>query len=186
MGTIIVILIIVQVISFTLIAVLYLAIKNEKEARVEHEKIYDELQQAFTLYMNEIRDENDRFLAEVELLQRERQKKETSTRHQQMLEREEKERKKEKESKKEEQEQEHLLHKHPVLPKSIVATKYKAQVKRDTQEETAPVEQLVEQKEQVEEDEIMMMYERGKTIDEIAKTLNLGKTEVELHIKFRS
>lgn len=62
------------------------------------------------------------------------------------------------------------------LPKSYAKKAYGAQTS------TQPVQ---EKKVQTIDERVKAMYMRGKSIDEIAKELNRGKTEVELMIKFQ-
>lgn len=61
------------------------------------------------------------------------------------------------------------------LPKSYAKKAYETQtVKEDKEQKVQTVDQRVKE-----------MYMRGMSIDEIAKELHLGKTEVELMIKFQ-
>ncbi|HWI47884.1 MAG TPA: hypothetical protein VNU45_06615 [Rummeliibacillus sp.] len=177
-GTILVFLFIAQVLSFYFIILLYTKISRLKDIEKSQERLKDEMDNAVGAYLAEMRDENDRLIKELTMMNSEnnttKEKDTNEINHDQS-------------SKKEE-----LVVPTYNLPRNVAAKAYK---NNSTTIPTTPVQNesfkeelahLVEpEKELTFDEQIQELYRSGKTVDEIAKMLQKGKTEIELLLKFQ-
>ncbi|MEI4768549.1 hypothetical protein WAX74_02615 [Psychrobacillus sp. FJAT-51614] len=158
-SIILVILFLLQLISFYLIALLYAKFNKFKDVEKKQEQVLAEIDDAFAAYIAEMKDENNRLIHELnssdraivptthDITENQTSKKEF-TRSIEMPK--------------------------PYVSKQIAANSYL---------KTAAT---TEKKEPVTIKEKVLYYdEEGKGKDEIAKLLQIGKTEVELFLKFK-
>ena len=153
--TILIILFLMQVISFYFIALLNAKISRFNNMEQKQQQVLIDIEDSFSAYIAEITDENNRLLQE---LQNTQLPKVTS------LETPEKTFKKEA-----------TTFEPPIsfVSKQIAASSYL----KTAQTTTKKVPKTIREK-------VLFHYEEGKTADEIAKMLQIGKTEVELFLKF--
>lgn len=152
-SIILVILFLLQLVSFYLIALLYAKLNKFKDMEKKQEQVLNEIDDSFGAYIAEMKDENDRLLQEL----KHTEKSFTTSSHEVMKE----------ETRSFE------------LPKSLVSKQIAASSYLKTVAST-------EKKIPVTIKEKVLFYsEEGRDIDEIAKLLQIGKTEVELFLKFK-
>jgi len=157
-SIILVILFLLQLISFYFIALLNAKLTKFNNMEYKQEQILAEIEDSFSAYIAEIKDENDRLLQEL-----------NTTNH---IVAATTEHVKEKETEKE-------ASPSFEIPKTFVSK----QLAANSYIKTALV---TEKKEPVTIKEKVLYYDNeGKSIDEIAKMLQIGKTEVELFLKFK-
>lgn len=154
-GVFIAFLFILQLISFFLIAILNARLSKFQDVERKHQELMKEMDDAVSAYLFEMKDENNRLLEE---LSRRTSKFEGI------------------EVKSQRQQDDFGLTYPSTISKKKVASLYKQTVKSD---EVEPILIPITLKEQ-----IIQLYNSGKTIEQIAKQLGKGKTEIELMIKF--
>jgi len=158
MTTIIILfLFILQLVSFFLIALLYTKLGKFNELKKQQDQLMREFEDTVGTYLAEIKDENDRLIEELSTLKPDESKPT-----------------KEPEFKPSVDFNTPILSKRAV-PKSKAVTTY---------QKMAANPEVVE-KEKTKEETALELSESGYSIEEIAKRLRMGKTEVELLIKFR-
>jgi len=154
MTALIVFLFILQLLSFFLIAILYLRLGKVNQVKHEQNAIIREMEDAVGAYLLEIKDENDRLLSELSRIKpSETSKSLQENRIEATVD----------------------LPVIPTTPKSKAVHQYK---------QAAP-QQIPETKQLSKEEKALDLSQNGYSIEEIAKRLNMGKTEVELLLKFR-
>lgn len=160
-SIILVILFLLQIISFYFIALLHAKLAKFNNLENKQAQILTEIEDSFSAYIAEIKDENDRLLQEL-----------NNTNHVVAATTEhvkEKEKVKEKE----------VVPATFDIPKTFVSKQRVA----NSYSKTASV---TEKKEPVTiKEKVFYYHNEGKSIDEIAKMLQVGKTEVELFLKFK-
>lgn len=172
----IIILFILLFISFYCIALLYTKVSKFDDLEKKQRKLMAEMDDSIAAYLTELKDENDRLLEEL-------------TNHNLSIE----EAPVQQDSK--QKIDNHVpptaeptfTVKNHVLPKNIALQSYK-QVHSPPKNEVpgeAEVDQVSPNKELDERTRAIRLHEAGESIEEIAKTLGKGKTEVELILKFR-
>ena len=146
---------ILQLISFFLIAILNARLSKTKDVEQKHQELMKEMDDAVSAYLFEMKDENNRLLEELSRRSSHFEGIEVkSQRHQDEVD----------------------LSYPSTISKKKVASLYKQTVKLDELEPTLIPITLKEQ--------VTQLYNSGKTIEQIAKQLGKGKTEIELMIKF--
>lgn len=169
----IVFLFITQVLSFYFIALLYVKISRLRDIETHQTKVRDELEASLGAYLAEIRDENDRLIAELATKTHQTFENRTS-------------------NEKEGQKKDHPLVEESSfnnfkMPRNSVAKAYQKNTKKNTPKATFQ-DHLAGNMEQPKpltmEETVKKYYRSGKSVDEIAKLLQKGKTEVELLLKF--
>ncbi|MGR6897791.1 hypothetical protein [Rummeliibacillus sp. BSL5] len=169
----IVFLFITQVLSFYFIALLYVKISRLRDIETHQTKVRDELEASLGAYLAEIRDENDRLIAELATKTHQTFENSTSI-------------------EKEAQKKEHPLVEESnfnnfKMPRNSVAKAYQKNTKKNTPKATFQDHLAVnmqQPKPLTMEETVKEYYRNGKSVDEIAKLLQKGKTEVELLLKF--
>jgi len=153
MTVMLVLLFILQIISFYCIALLYTKLSKFQELERKQEKMINEIENTFSAYLVEMKEENDRLLAELSSAKKHLpdQSKEPQV-HQ---------------DKKQE------------LPKSFVSKQLAATTYSQMKQPPK-----IKEPETIQE-KVLFYHEKGMSIDEIAKLLQIGKTEVELFLKFK-
>lgn len=178
MFFLIIILIISQLISFYLIILLNAKIAKFKDLEVRQEQLIREMDDAISVYLIEMREENDRLIKELSKVnQEEPSSKNSNFELKESLERSNSIDIISTPSK------DVLVQPKTILPniakkayqqqKNIDSTHQKETIKQDTIADTF-------------ENKVLELYKIGKTIEEIAKETNKGKTEIELLLKFHS
>ncbi len=188
MVSIIVLLIVSQLISFYFILLLNTKLAKFKDLEIRQDKLIREMDNAISVYLLEMREENDRLIKELSNV-------------------------KQIESKKDIQEKQNVaiiqekipfepiqddnniiddvaIEAKPLVPKNIVKNAYNQQKNLNSSQN---LELVIKEKEPIEsteiltfEQQVLKMHLEGKSIDEIAKITQKGKTEIELLIKFHA
>lgn len=157
-SIILVILFLLQLISFYFIALLNAKLTKFNNMEQKQEQILAEIEDSFSAYIAEIKDENDRLLRELNYTDRV-----VAATTEQV------------------EKKEDTIETTPVfeVPKAFVSK----QLAANSYLKTASV---TEKKEPVTIKEKVFFYaDEGKSVDEIAQKLQIGKTEVELFLKFK-
>ena len=145
---------ILQIISFYFIALLYTKLSKFQDLERKQESLMNEMENSFSAYIAEMKDENDRLLAELG--------KETNSQS----------------PKRTIDVQSNHEAKQPI-PKTFVSKQLAASTytqMKQTPKMTEP---------ESTQEKVLYYQDKGMSIDEIAKFLQIGKTEVELFLKFR-
>lgn len=145
---------VLHALSLFLIILLYLQLSKVKETEKHQQQMTEEMEQTFSAYLLEWKEENERFLKKLSDMTGNRSKEDVKKNHSIAQET----------SAKEEELPDYFPNVGDV--KDIV----------DIRQQAAPPSLA---------DEAWKLYEQGKTIEEIAKILKKGKTEIELLLKFR-
>lgn len=155
--TILIILFLLQVISFYFIALLNAKISKFNEMEQKQQQVLTDIEDSFSAYIAEITDENNRLLQELKNTEVPKKAVPKTS---------------EKSSIKETAAFE--------LPTSFVSKQIAASSYLKTAQTTIKkVPETVREK-------VIFHHEEGKNPDEIAKMLQIGKTEVELYLKFNN
>ncbi|MFJ8261509.1 hypothetical protein ACIQ4I_06045 [Rummeliibacillus sp. NPDC094406] len=185
-ATILVILFIAQMLSFYFIILLYTKISRLKDIEKSQERLKDEMYNAVGAYLAEMRDENDRLIKELTMMNRNRQIDENENKHT-TTEKDNAGIHENQSAKKEE-----VIVPTYNLPRNVAAKAYKNNstttptITMQNESFNEEMAHLVEAKKKLTLDEqIQELYHSGKTVDEIAKMLQKGKTEIELLLKFQ-
>ncbi|KGA82828.1 hypothetical protein KQ41_10025 [Lysinibacillus fusiformis] len=177
-----------QLLTFYFLIILNTKLAKFKDLEKKQERLMSEMDDTISVYLTEMKDENDRLIKE---LQNVSSSDLAATRVQQTV------------SNEPPQEQapspseQVLKNDSPLsldkdariyLPKNIVANAYSRQQQTTATAVSSPTPLKVEQKEQVKEltieQQALNLAKQGKSIEEIAKQLQKGKTEIELLLKF--
>jgi hypothetical protein len=154
-GVLITFLFILQFVSFFLIALLYTRLSNIKDIEKQHEGFMKEMDDAVSAYLFEIKDENNRLIEELAS---------TNDVSSKIYE------------KQQLPEEEIQFSPRSTVSKSAVAKLY--------QQSSPYKEPLKVKKELSLHYQVVALSNAGKSIEEIAKLLDKGKTEIELMLKF--
>ena len=154
-GVLLTFLFILQVVSFFLIAILFTRLSNSQDIEKQHERFMKEMEDAVSAYLFEIKDENNRLIEEL-----------ASTNEV---------------SKKSIDETRSSVEEVSFTPRSTVS---KSAVAKLYQKTSSGKESVRMDKEISIQDQVVTLSNAGKTIEEIAKLLGKGKTEIELMLKF--
>ncbi len=171
---VLVFLFIAQILSFYFIILLYAKISRLKDIEKNQERLKDEMDQATSVYLAEMRDENDRLIRELKMM-RENRLQENQLNPKKSL----KESVNDSTTKKEKIDPPTFN-----MPRNLVAKAY-----QDTSATISTKEILETSMEPLKkltlEEEVKELHQSGKNVDEIAKMLQKGKTEIELLLKFQ-
>lgn len=155
-STILVVLFILQIISFYFIALLNAKFTKFKDIENKQEQVLEEIEDSFSAYIAEMKDENNRLLQELKNMEVSLAATTSEIKKETIVETPSFE-----------------------LPKSFVSKKLAANSYLKTaeaSEKKVPV--TIKEK-------VFYHHSEGKSIEEIAKLLQMGKTEVELFLKFK-
>lgn len=154
-GVLLTFLFILQFVSFFLIALLFTRLSHVKDIEKKHEEFMKEMDDAVSAYLFEIKDENNRLIEELAMTN---------------------------ETKNVGKEYERAPQEEvPFSPRSTVSKSAVAKL----YQQSSPVKDIVEVKsEPSPQDQVLALSKAGKSIEEIAKLLGKGKTEIELMLKF--
>lgn len=171
----IVLLFVMQIISFYFLALLFTKISNFDDLEKKQRMLMDEMDDSITVYLSEIKDENDRLINELTSKVNQTDEKQTEKNHNPVVDRINNL-----------QEQPSIIDlKTPVIPLNIALKSYgttKIQTEQPEEVEEQGVEALLETDERT---RAIRLFDAGESIEDIAKTLGKGRTEVELILKFR-
>lgn len=166
MGIIVIVLFVLQLISFAVITLLFMKVSKFNNLERKQQQLMQEMDQSVTAYLNEIKEENDRFIRQLKMTNV------PKTATSPIVEKQEK--KVQLEPKRESKsEQEPFQPKVQPVPMHFALRSY--QKTSASQQETEPMN---------DRQKIKQLYEDGKTVQQIAKELGKGKTEIELILKF--
>lgn len=164
----IILLIISQLICFYVIFIMNAKMAKLQDVEQRQNQLMREMENTFSVYLLEMKEENDRFLNELSSIS---PPKAPKTELDAQLPK----------STNEQNPQDPSTYV-KVVPKSVVQKAYKQQSRMQDaskEEETTPSLSA-------KEEQILSLHREGKTIEEIAKITQKGKTEIELFIKFHS
>lgn len=154
-GVLLTFLFILQFVSFFLIALLFTRLSNAKDIEKQHEEFMKEMDDAVSAYLFEIKDENNRLIEELAMTN------ETNNN-----------------IKKEEKKP---IDEIPFSPRSLVSKSAVAKL----YQQASPVKETIEDKTELSpQNQVLALSNAGKSIEEIARLLGKGKTEIELMLKF--
>lgn len=184
------VLFVLQLLSFYFIIILNTKLAKFKDLEVKQERLMREMDDTISLYLAEMKDENNRLIQALQVVPKSTMTADTGQQAQpiavpksqgQPL------------SQTDSEKKAVTVNSEPriLMPKNIVANAYSRQQQGGTtavQTAAPKVDSL--QKEEPKpltmEQQIVQMAEQGKTAEEIAKKLQKGKTEIELLLKFHS
>ncbi|GMN98516.1 hypothetical protein [Parageobacillus thermoglucosidasius] len=145
---------VLHAVSLFIIILLYLQLSKVKETEKRQQQMAEEMEQTFSAYLLEWKEENERFLKKLSDMASNRSQEEVKN--------------------------------HPSV---VQATSANEEELPDYFPNVDDVKDIVDIRQQAAPpllaDEAWKLYEQGKTIEEIAKMLKKGKTEIELLLKFR-
>ncbi|ETT85884.1 hypothetical protein MKZ08_16795 [Viridibacillus sp. FSL R5-0477] len=177
-----------QIISFFLIIMLYTKLSRFKDIEVKQERLKDDMDNAVGAYLAEMRDENNRLIEElsnINIINK-------TTNNEpvvQLLEEKEVPVVPEREQK--QKSEEAFLLSTISASKNVAAKAYKQNQTQPQKKHQTFEAVLQTEKETVAgieisvEDQVRELYSQGRSIEEIAKSLQKGKTEIELILKFK-
>ncbi|MDM5332752.1 hypothetical protein QUF56_05870 [Ureibacillus composti] len=191
----IVLLIISQLISFYFIILLNTKVSKFKELEVRQDQLIREMDDAISVYLMEMREENNRLIQELtKAKSKNGQQPMQPINNEQIVGSPEVEKQK---VQKETQENEIALTPKIAVPKSIVKNAYNRQKTQPANAETVGNQphkeerdkgsldrQSSDESEKSFEQQVIKLHHDGKSIEEIAKITQKGKTEIELLLKF--
>lgn len=146
-----------QLVGFYFLAILYAKVQKFHDLEHNQQKLMDEMENTMSAYLSELKDENDRLLRLLE--KREEEKLPTFEEQPKM--------------------KEEPIAFHTTIPKkpiNLALKSYKSSTKKENSTETA--QPLTDQ------EHALKLRADGYSIEQIAKQLKKGKTEVELLLKF--
>jgi len=156
---------IIQIISFYFLALLYTKVTKFDDLEKKQRKLMAEMDNSIGAYLSELKDENERLIEQLTVhVQQPAVKKTTVSASQ--------------ESAASEEVRPVIRTGIPKMPVNLALKSYKA-AGQASEESKAPVEA---------EDartQVIRLYDAGQSIEEIAKQLGKGRTEIELILKFR-
>lgn len=194
-SILIIILFCLQLVSFFLIMLLYAKLNKFKELEKKQEQLVDEMDSALSVYLLEMKEENNRLIEELASIQKIGQAAKPAMKPVPIQPTTNKfvspisasniyKTNKEKQMQREE-----VLT--PISKEEPPITSVNSQSNSQTvvqalkiQRVQSEVDETIDIKELSFEEMVLDMYRSGKTIEDIAKSLNKGKTEIELLIKF--
>lgn len=192
---IIFVLFIIQLITIFFMLLLNGRISKFKDLEIRQNQLIREMDDAISLYLLEMKEENDRLISELQQMKA-HVKTSPTIKEVKLPQAEELNLKVKVEKQQESQRTDELknLEKRQFVPKTMVTNAY---IKQRSQLAENPLEMGHEQqpmdgevientspKEQTYKEQVIAYYNEGKSIENIAKIMNKGKTEIELLIKF--
>lgn len=186
----IIVLFILQLLSFYFLIILNTKLAKFKDLEKKQERLMREMDDSISLYLTEMKDENNRLISELQVVEKPQPRLKEQVK--QTNEQETKQVVVELSSAKVDL-PDYEVEPRVFIPKNIVANAYsrQQQVAKHTANqvsEVTTVDTAIEEKpkERTIEDRVVQLSKQGNTIEEIAKKLQKGKTEIELLLKFHS
>ncbi|MEK4494173.1 hypothetical protein [Ureibacillus sp. FSL W8-0352] len=201
MTTIIIILLIIsQLISFFLIFILNAKIAKFKDLELRQDKLMEEMENAISVYLLEVKEENERFIDELIKLSKPQSNESYNMANEQINKQISDHINKDSvQLKNEENNGNPKIEKLQVIPKAVAKNAYIQQQKSHTSNREKVNEEAVNEEKQQKltetnlqmtsptlKEKIVALHQEGKSIEEIAKITQKGKTEIELLLKFNS
>jgi len=156
---------IIQIISFYFLALLYTKVTKFDDLEKKQRKLMAEMDNSIGAYLSELKDENERLIEQLTVHIQQPAIQKTSLRAAQ-------------ESGVSEEVRPVMRAKIPKMPVNLALKSYKA-AGQGPEDAVAPIEA---------EDartQVIRLHDAGQSIEEIAKQLGKGRTEIELILKFR-
>ena len=159
---------ITQIISFYFLVILYTKVSKQDEFERKQKQIMEEMDNSLAAYLAEVKDDNEKLLKKLTLVQDEKATpiivEETELT---------------KSEKEPDLEESSLINiSTPKIPMNLALKSY-GKMKQDLGKE------LEEEVELDDRARAIVLHNEGKSVEEIARTLGKGRTEVELILKFR-
>lgn len=162
------ILFIIQMIGFYVIVLLYTKVSKFNDLEKKQQKLMAEMDDSIAAYLAELKEENERLITIIEKRQ---QSIHSNSKHSTTT--------IDKEVNHKGKENGHFPK--PKIPLNVAMQSYQSYSKSTFENEVSmPMEVEMDERTKA-----ITMHEKGKSIEEIAKALGKGKTEVELLLKFR-
>lgn len=190
----IVVLFVLQLLSFYAIIILNAKLAKFQGLEKKQERLMREMDDTISLYLAEMKDENNRLISELQMVSKPQtivgsNPVEKDEQHREL----ESQRANEGTSSKEVNIPDIEVEPRVFVPKNIAVNAYNRQqyASDNTANQGSPVATLdavteAEQKERTFEEQVVQLSKQGKSVEEIAKQLQKGKTEIELLLKFYS
>lgn len=191
MSTLIVILFVLQLVSFYFIVLLNMKVSKYRDLERKQEQLMREMDEVVSAYLLEMREENDRLIQELSLksnkivnISKQTDQQETPQEFK-AVENSTPQTSSEQTNKPSIAELESRM----LVPKAMVAKAYTQQKKSvDIDEQITEVDdQKTQDNKELSltyEEQVLKLYNQGKTVEQIAKEMKKGKTEIELLLKF--
>ncbi len=170
-SIVLVILFVFQIIGFYFVTLLYMKVTKFNDLEKKQRQLMSEMDDSIAVYLAELKDENEKLIAKLDLREAKRSVAEIQPLN-----------KKETVIPTVEEQNNSINIISPTVPLNVALKSYKSSNTVEIVEK--PIEQVLEP----ENDERTVAFEmrkEGKSVEEIAKFLGKGKTEVELILKFR-
>ncbi|KGR73920.1 DUF6115 domain-containing protein [Ureibacillus sinduriensis] len=191
-ASLVIILIISQLICYYFIVILNTKIAKFKDLEKRQDQLIREMDDAISIYLVEMKEENDRLIEELSLIKQNERNHERKDQNMAMMNSEER-------KTISEVTRNDMEGKVGVLqsnaPKATISKKMATNAYKQQRLSEVPSEARQEHNEEVEKDnsslpsfeqKVLNLHKQGKSIDEIAKLTQKGKTEIELLIKFHA
>ncbi|MBO0603058.1 hypothetical protein I2483_15425 [Sporosarcina sp. E16_3] len=156
---------IIQIISFYFLALLYTKVTKFDDLEKKQRKLMTEMDDSIGAYLSELKDENDRLIEQLTVGVKQPTLQKTIVRDAQQ-------------SAKSEEVRPVMRASIPTMPVNLALKSYKA-AGQVPEEAVAPVEA------EDERTQVIRLHDAGQSIEEIAKQLSKGRTEIELILRFR-
>lgn len=182
MIAVIIILFLIQMITIFVIVLLYSRLSKFRNIEKRQNELINEMDNAISVYLMEMKEENDRLISELK-------KPNVSPKSSSSRKEEPALKLKEYPVKEQEMEPRKFV---PVKQAASAYKKQKTQHDDDQSDATLAeaellsVENSVQEEKLTFEQQVIYHYRNGKTIEEIAKMMGRGKTEIELLVKFHA
>ena len=170
-ATILLFLFIGQVLSFYFIILLYTKLSKLKDVEKSQSRLKDEMDNAIGVYLAEMRDENDRLIKELTMMNKKYEKEENVN---------------------DGKEHKDYIKTTFNMPRNMVAKAYQNSPNSTVAATTTENEPAADKEKTnsttaslTVEQQIQELYRNGKDNEEIAKLMQKGKTEIELLLKFQ-
>lgn len=161
---------VLQIVSFYMIALLYMRISKLDKTEKRQQQLMKEMEDSLALYITEVKEENDRLIDQLTQLQK---KQTVSEMHSEVI---------ESPIPQEEEVAATAVYFNPKPPTTKVLNSYRSQQQSTAAKTT---ERFTEPKQETDFEMVYRLYDEGLSMDEIASRLKKGKTEVELILKFK-
>ena len=189
----IVVLFVSQLLSFYCIIILNTKVAKFKDLEIKQERLMREMEDTISVYLAEMKDENDRLINELQMVPKPKTGivAEPIEKNQEILKRPSENDSKIGQSAKAENIPGFDIEPRVVVPKKTAVSAYSRQqqstvhtTKQDSSVQELTEDRLEKQKELTFEEQVVLLSKQGKDVEEIAKQLQKGKTEIELLLKF--
>ncbi|MFC7685391.1 hypothetical protein [Ureibacillus sp. GCM10028918] len=189
--SLVIILVISQLICFYFIVILNTRISKFKNLEIRQDQLIREMDDAISLYLVEMKEENDRLISELSSIkQNEFSNKEIKKQKMAMINLDDAQARSGEIQEQSSRKLDPVENNAPkvIVPKKMATDAYKQQ---RLASEIPPLQQVEARGKDIStlpsfEQKVLNLHSHGKTVDEIAKIMQKGKTEIELLIKFHA